>query len=270
MGRILELGAEARQFLWLSSLAMARLVPVFQIVPFLGGRHLTGLVRNSLAFALAMFLSPWLARLAPAEPLDSVAALPLIAKEAILGVIFGFLSSLAFQAASGIGFLVDNQRGLSMSQTQDPLSGEDTSPLGSLAIQTLIMVFIATGGLALFFQALLTTYAFWSPFDFWPDWSATPLYDLLLGHFSWYLATTFALAAPMLLICFLVDFGMGLMNRFASQLNVFFLAMPVKSALSLALLLVYWGVMFRHLTGEIFRLPVLWDALRQAFSGVMA
>jgi type III secretion protein T len=270
MGQILELGAWARQFLWLSSLAMARLVPIFQIVPFLGGRHLTGMARNSLALALALFISPWLARRAPAALPEFSAALPLLAKETMLGIIFGFLSSLAFQAASGIGFLVDNQRGLSMSQTQDPLSGEDTSPLGSLAIQTLIMIFIAAGGLALFFQAVLTTYVFWPPFDFWPDWSASSLRDLLLGHFSWYLATVVALAAPMLLVCFLVDFGMGLMNRFAPQLNVFFLAMPVKSAFSLALLLIYWSVMLRHLSGETLRLPALWDALRQAFSGLAA
>jgi type III secretion protein T len=68
----------------------------------------------------------------------------------------------------------------------------------------------------------------------------------------------------MLLICFLVDFGMGLMNRFAPQLNVFFLAMPVKSGLSMALMTVYWLAMFSVLSRETLRLPVLWDALRTA------
>ncbi len=265
MRQILSLGTDAGQYLWLIGLAMARIVPIFQIVPFLAGRHLTTMVRSTMAFAFGMFLVPWLAELSPEKRFDFVTATPLVAKEAALGVLFGFLSSLAFYVASGVGFLVDNQRGMSMAQATDPLSGEETSPLGSMALQSLIMVFIATGGLALFFQAILTSYAFWSPFSFWPDWSRTPLKALLLDHFAWYMTALVALAAPMLLVCFLVDFGMGMMNRFASQLNVFFLAMPVKSGLVMALMVLYWAGMLREINREVLRLPVLWDALRKVF-----
>lgn len=266
MGELLAGGEEARRFLWLLSIAMARLTPIFQIVPFLGGRHLTGLVRNSICFGLALFLTPWLHRIAPAMSTELTDIVPLLAKEVALGTIFGFLSSLAFYAASGVGFLVDNQRGMSMAQAADPLSGENTTPFGSLALETLIMLFIATGGLPLFFQAVLTTYAYWSPFAFWPDWTNTPLRLLIMDHFAWYMTTLMVLAAPMLLVCFLVDLGMGLMNRFAPQLNVFFLAMPVKSALTLALMIIYWAPMLRVLGGEVLRLPVLWDALRHAMA----
>jgi type III secretion protein T len=266
MGAILAIGDDANRLLLVISVAMARLVPIFQIVPFLGGRHLSVLVRNSIAFAMAAFLAPWLARSAPEGSLEFAALLPLLAKEVALGTIFGFVTSLAFYAASGIGFLVDNQRGSSMAQEVDPLSGEETSPLGSLTFETLTMVFIAGGGFALFFQALLSTYAFWPVFSFWPDWTATPLRELILSQFGWFMATMVTLSAPMLLVCFLVDFGMGLMNRFAPQLNVFFLAMPVKSALVLALMVVYWGAMFETLGGDVLRLPVLWDALRSSLT----
>ncbi|MDR1519807.1 MAG: type III secretion system export apparatus subunit SctT [Planctomycetota bacterium] len=264
-GGLLAISGEAGRYLWLISLAMARLTPVFQIVPFLSGNYMTGMIRNSLAFALAMFLTPWLGLQAPAEPPGMLDALPLLAKEVALGTLFGFLTSLAFFAASGVGFLVDNQRGSSMAQETDPLTGEQTSPLGSMAVQTLIMVFIASSGLAMFFQALLTTYSFWPPHSFWPVWERSPLRELLFRQFAWYLTTMVTLAAPMLLVCFLVDFGMGLMNRFAPQLNVFFLAMPVKSGLALALMTVYWAAMFKTLGGDVFRLPVLWDALRHSF-----
>ncbi len=268
MTEILELGAEARRFLWLIALAMARIAPIFQIVPFLGGRHLTTVTRNSFAFSLALFLSPWMRRDDPGGELEFMTIVPLIAKEVALGTIFGFLSSLAFYAASGAGFLVDNQRGLSTAQSTDPLTGEETSPLGSMLLETFIMVFIAAGGLSLFFQAILTTYAFWPPFTFWPDWSGGALKTLLLDNFAWFLTTLVTLAAPMLLVCFLVDLGMGLMNRFASQLNVYFLAMPVKSALVIALMIVYWGGMLRTLNRDALRLPVLWNALSHALGAI--
>lgn len=264
MEDFLQTAVFAQKGLWFLSLAMARLVPVFQIAPFLGGRHLSGMVRNSLAMALGLFLVPVLASQAPAEGLTMARMAPLLAKEAMLGVLFALVSSFAFYAASGIGFIVDNQRGLSMAQSEDPISGEQTSPLGGMAIQTLIMIFIAGGGLALFFQGLLTTYVFWPPFSFWPRWDAEPIRAFLFSHFSWYLTTLVTMALPMLLVCFLVDFGMGMMNRFAPQLNVFFLAMPVKSGFVMALLTVYWASMFVVLRGEVLRLPILWDALRHA------
>ncbi len=268
MTEILELGGEARRFLWLIALAMARIGPIFQIAPFLGGRHLTTVARNTLALSLAIFLSPWMLRDDPGGEFAFMTAVPLIAKEVALGTIFGFLSSLAFYAASCIGFLVDNQGGLSMAQSTDPLTGEETSPIGSLMLETFIMFFIAAGGLTLFFQAILTTYAFWSPFTFWPAWSGEALKTLVLDDFAWFLTTFVTLAAPMMLVCFLVDLGMGLMNRFASQLNVYFLAMPVKSAFVIALMVVYWGGMFTALNNEALRLPVLWNALTHALGAL--
>jgi type III secretion protein T len=38
---------------------------------------------------------------------------------------------------------------------------------------------------------------------------------------------------------FLATLGLGLVNRTAPQLNVFFLSMPVKSALGVAMLIIY-------------------------------
>ncbi|MBR4614911.1 MAG: flagellar biosynthetic protein FliR, partial [Kiritimatiellae bacterium] len=40
-------------------------------------------------------------------------------------------------------------------------------------------------------------------------------------------------------IMFLATLGLGLVNRTAPQLNVFFLSMPVKSALGIAMLVIY-------------------------------
>ena len=268
MGDLLEAGEAARRFLWLTGLAMARLTPVFQIVPFLGGRHLGTIARGSFSLSIAMFLVPWLDRGADRLPAGLMDALPLLAKETALGTLFGFLASLIFYAASGVGFLVDNQRGMAMASEVDPVSGMETSPLGSIVIETLIMAFIASGGLAFFFQALLSSYVFWPPFSFWPDWGAAALSRLVLSQFQWYAAIVVSLAAPMLMVCFLVDLGMGLMNRFASQLNVFFLAMPIKSALAMALMLVYWDVMFGLLSGGTARFPVLVALMRRSLEGI--
>lgn len=253
---------ETQVWMWTLAVAMARLIPAFRMVPFLGGRHLAPVARYAIILSIALFLTPWLRTTTPAEPLSFARGTALIAKEVLVGTVFGFVSSLLFLVAAGIGFLVDNQRGMSMADEVDPLTGEQSSPLGNSVEQTLYLIFVAVGGLALFFQALLATYAFWPPFSFWPDWSDKGLSILLTGQLEWYMATIVILTAPMLLVCFLVDFGMGLMNRFAPQLNVYFLAMPVKSGVSMLVLVFYWGALFAALKQETFGLPVWWEKLR--------
>ena len=46
-----------------------------------------------------------------------------------------------------------------------------------------------------------------------------------------------------MLACLFTDLSLGLINRFASQLNVYVLAMPIKSALSSFLLIFYFAVL---------------------------
>ncbi len=54
------------------------------------------------------------------------------------------------------------------------------------------------------------------------------------------------MSAPLVLAMFLAEFGLALISRFAPQLNVFFLAMPIKSAIASVLLIVYLGIMMDH------------------------
>ena len=50
---------------------------------------------------------------------------------------------------------------------------------------------------------------------------------------------TVVISAPVIILMFLATIGLGFVNRTAPQLNVFFLSMPVKSALGVAMLVVY-------------------------------
>ena len=61
----------------------------------------------------------------------------------------------------------------------------------------------------------------------------------VLGTLDGMLKTTVVISAPVIIIMFLATIGLGLVNRTAPQLNVFFLSMPVKSALGVAMLIVY-------------------------------
>ena len=61
----------------------------------------------------------------------------------------------------------------------------------------------------------------------------------LLGTLDGMLQVTVVMAAPVIILMFLATIGLGFVNRTAPQLNVFFLSMPVKSALGVWMLMLY-------------------------------
>ncbi|MDR0679324.1 MAG: flagellar biosynthetic protein FliR, partial [Puniceicoccales bacterium] len=54
-----------------------------------------------------------------------------------------------------------------------------------------------------------------------------------------YMDLTFALVGPILFALFVAEFGLGMVNRFAPQMNVFFLSMGIKSGLSMLFMVLY-------------------------------
>jgi type III secretion protein T len=62
---------------------------------------------------------------------------------------------------------------------------------------------------------------------------------------------------------FLAEFALALVSRFAPQLQVFFLAMPIKSGLSILLLIYYGPVLFSDLMSYDGGLDAIWRAVRE-------
>ena len=57
------------------------------------------------------------------------------------------------------------------------------------------------------------------------------------GRVSWLLLMMLLLSGPIVVACLLTDVSLGLINRFASQLNVYVLAMPIKSGVAAFMML---------------------------------
>jgi type III secretion protein T len=99
-------------------------------------------------------------------------------------------------------------------------------------------LFFVGGAVFVLLAALYMSYGIWPVFT--PGLSMTgeaPL--VILGSADDMLRTTVIISAPVIMVMFLATLGLGLVNRTAPQLNVFFLSMPVKSALGIAFLIIY-------------------------------
>jgi type III secretion protein T len=227
-------------------LGLPRLVIFLSLTPFLGGASLlSGQIKFPIILSIYFFIHPVLLGQLPehAEILVRKSLFQtsgLMLKEAFLGFLLAYLSSFAFWAVQSAGFLMDNQRGASQANVSDPLSGEESSPLGSFLFQSFVFLFFASGAFLGFLFLIFQTYVFWPPGEWLPNLGGAQLPLFVADMVSWLMTKILLLAGIVLVASLLVDLALGLINRFASQLNVYILAMPIKSGLAMLIVLIFF------------------------------
>ncbi len=235
-------------------LGMPRLFVMAQVAPFMGSTVLTGQMRTAAVFACYMVLHPALVAQVSATDIGSglaavVWCAAVILKECLLGLFLGFLSGFLFWAIMSAGFFVDNQRGASMASDADPLSGEQSSPFGTFFLQSMVYFFFSSGAFLAFLGLVYGGYEVWPVMELLPL-SAMHRLDFPLffaRQVAWLVLMMLLLSGPVVVACLLTDVSLGLINRFASQLNVYVLAMPIKSGVAIFLMLVYFGMLMADL-----------------------
>ncbi|MEW4561519.1 type III secretion system export apparatus subunit SctT [Bremerella sp. JC770] len=234
-----ELAMEAFRLVFISGiLSVTRITMASLVVPFLGGETIQLPVRASIIASLGLVLFPIIAPTIPSGTISPFTFVAIFIKEATLGLLYGYMASKIFWVALGVGLVVDNQRGASIAEAFDPSINEQVSPLGQFTLQSMIALFYTSGGFLLFLAGLFESYAAWPVFDFFPIFNEG-FVDFFLHQVDQVVKLTVVLAAPLMITLFVTEFGLGLINRFAPQLNVFFLAMPIKSLVAFVVLIFY-------------------------------
>ncbi|EHR0758930.1 SctT family type III secretion system export apparatus subunit VscT [Vibrio parahaemolyticus] len=252
---------DLHQALFLYSLTLPRLMACFIFLPILSKQMLGGaMIRNGVLCSLALFIFPVVNEQALPVETDGLWLIVILGKEVLLGMLIGFVAAIPFWAIEATGFLVDNQRGAAMASMFNPTLGSQSTPTAVLLTQTLITLFFSGGGFVAFIYALFKSYTTWPILGFFPmvtDAWVSFFYD----QFQQLMWLGVLMSAPLVLAMFLAEFGLALISRFAPQLNVFFLAMPIKSAIASVLLIVYLGLMMDHFEALFYGITRFGDQL---------
>lgn len=193
--------------------------------PLLGYRSMPAPVKAGLAAVLAVTLLRGAS--VSAGPLPVLLAAPL---EIVIGLALGFIVELGFRAVELTGRLVALQMGLSLGAVFDPLSHEPTTAFdpffglfAGLLFLALDLHLAMVGALARSFEAL-------------PLGGAWPADLMLLAANLTALTIEMGarLAMPLALVLLLAELAVALVARAIPQVNVFFLGLPLKILLALA------------------------------------
>lgn len=232
---------------WVSTLAICVLRPlgVMLLLPLFSQKSLGGvLIRNALVILIALPLLPVYRDLPLLSSPEMLPFTELMLRELFIGICIGFSAAIPFWAIDVAGFVIDTMRGASMSTVYNPLLGTQASVFGILFSQVLTVLFLVTGG---FNKLLNGIYNSYNSLPMGKEIVFSKGFLNFLSH-EWHLMFELAIsfALPAMVIMLMVDLALGLINRSAQQLNVFFLSMPIKSAMAILLILLSLNFSFGH------------------------
>ena len=211
----------------LLGLSTVRVATAFLLVPLFTADLIPATVRNAIFIALAL-LSLALQPAPMPLALSSWQWITMYGKEAFIGATVGVVYAGVMWAFEAAGQVIDTKVGTSQAQVLDPLSGHQTSLTGAFFARLASWVFMASGGFMLMIATLLETYAIWPVRSPMPPLAAVGV-QFFESQFGRIMLLTLVVAAPSLVLMYVIDGVLGLVNRFAQQLNVQSLSMSLKA-----------------------------------------
>jgi flagellar biosynthetic protein FliR len=204
-------------------LAFCRIGAALAVAPAFGRKEIPARVKVVAAAAIAFFVAPMNLTRA-AEVSGPLAVAVVAAAEVMVGLLFGFAAQLFFCAIRMAGEFLGRQMGLAMASLIDPGTGQPTTILGEFMATIGLLVFVAADA-HLVLVALLVRSCSHAPPSTGTLVAAVPR---LSGRLDQAFGAALSLAAPVLVVSFMVSVVLALLARAAPQANILLVGMPLK------------------------------------------
>ncbi len=245
----MDIIALGNHWLLILVLSVPRFLTIFIILPFFGAVFLPTLLRNSVAIALSIPILPVVEQQVFMLPFDEAMFVKILLKEIVVGMMMGYVVGIIFWAIASSGSIIDLQRGAMSAQMFNPVVSGQSSPLGTFLALAAVSFFFTTGGVLVFLKAIYSSYINWPVTSFYPEFNMEVV-TVFIGQLDLLISTALLMAAPVVIFMFITELGLGLVGRFVPAINIFILAMPLKSIMAFFILSFYISTIFYYLRKE--------------------
>lgn len=221
-------------------LIAARFLGAMTIYPLFSTTVITRMIRIILAGSFALIVLPlYLAK--PVDLSNPIVIIMLLIKEVCVGALIGYVFSIPIWLVENVGNIIDIQRGEQFGAQIDPVTQNPSSSLSKLLNQTFMVYLVSAGGLAIFIKFIFVSFLSWSPIAYTiPMAALLASLKLFCSYFFWIVILTL----PVIFLLLITDLVLGLLSSFVQQLNVTILAMPIKSAIAIFVVILYMPIIF--------------------------
>lgn len=227
----------------LFALIMMRMSGMILFNPILGRRNIPMTAKSGLIIVLTLTIYS-----ASAESAFEVAGTLelgfLLMKEFIVGYVIGYAMELFFFAITFGGYVIDFQLGLTMATVYDPQSNSQVAVTGGVLQTWFMLVFFATDAHLALMKILITSA------DIVPYGGVVITQGLAFRMIEIFLQCVdlgVRLSLPILAAEFLVQVGIGIMNKVVPQISIFVINIQLKIIVGLGLLVILFSPIGEHL-----------------------
>lgn len=210
-------------------LVMVRVLAFLVVAPPFNGRSVPMRIKGALSMAIALAMTPALAGQAHFTEMPSLVWAVFF--HIGTGALLGFVALVFFSALQTTGDLVDLFSMFTMSQLLDPLSNTQSGVFGRIQYLVGTTLLFSSGGHLLMIRGLLTSFQVAPLHPPAPAEAAARL----VKDFSTFFVAALEIAGPIVVVLVLADLALGLVSRAVPSLNIFQLAFPVKTILTVSL-----------------------------------
>jgi len=207
-------------------LIMMRMFGMISVAPFLSSVMIPMRIKAALALAISLVIYPLLSHeMNVVIPDDFVGFIILIINQLVIGLAMGFFISIIFASFQLAGQFFSIQMGFGISEVFDPLSQIHMPLVGQFLALFGTLMFISMGGHLMLIEGVYQSYFSVPTLDLLR--SAGPLSDKMLEAFNNMFIIALKISLPIMGTLFIVTLCMGLLAKFAPQMNILMLGFPI-------------------------------------------
>lgn len=263
---MIPLDVDPATLLWTLGLSSMRAAVAFALLPPFAAAIMPAVVRMPLVLAISVPAAVMALQTSPGMPDSLPTLLLLLLRESSIGLLIGLGLGAFCAGLQAVGEIIDHQTGLTFTQNVDPVHGNSVSTTSQLLERLLFAALMAAGLLLVLADVLYLSYRV-LPLGSWERGINTAVALDVATQASRLFALAILLAGPVVLVLFVIDVSMGLLNRAAPQLNVYQVTLSLKSMAGLAVLAAALPLLLERVLAAMFETSVALMALLRGMGG---
>ena len=210
------------------------------MLPLFSYRTIPATFKIGLGFFLSWIM--FISMDAPVLDINSTYYL-LIIKEALVGIVIGFIAYVIMSSIQTAGGFIDFQMGFGMVNVMDPQTGAQSPIMGQFLYIISLFFLLTVNGHHLILDGIYYSYQFIPLDQAWLPFESEQVIEFVIRSFSTMFMIALQMSLPVVGSLFLVDVALGIVARTFPQLNIFVVGIPVKIVVSFVILIVVMSTM---------------------------
>ncbi len=224
---------------------------IFLMPPFNNARFPPN-AKALFVLVLTTLLFPLLRDVVPPLSFQPGPLVCMVASEVLVALLMSLSMHIILGAFEFAGELISFQAGISMAQVVDPQGGFQISIVSNLIELFALLLFFTLNGHHVILKIIVESFRILPVGQFLPDALTMDRFVLASGQLF---VIAIKLAAPVLIVLFLIQVGLGVISKFVPNINILVTSFPITIIFGLlftGLALPFWGEAMAHYFDQVF------------------